>query len=308
MQPLGKKLQEARLRKNISLEEAARVTKIRASRLQEIENEDFSNFSSLAYAKGFLLIYAKYLDVDVTPYLDAFETSREVSVDGYSYLQEAPAAPPLPIVRRERTARPSLIPLIIAIGVLVIGLYLVKLLLDIQRIAPHTSGATVTPFVSATATPSPTASPTPSPAAEEIVAPRAIPVEGTPPSSPSNAVQGSPAPAASAAPAATEPQIRRAQPVHPEDFASPRPKAATPPNDSASTMNQLDIKPMQVTYVRVTVDGNPAPVFDDWLEPAHSPIVVRGRHVTIRVLDRRAIEITKNGIALTQGDPDVTFE
>ena len=70
MEPLGKKLQEARLRKKISIEEASRVTKIRAARLQEIENEDFSSFSSLAYAKGFLLIYGKYLDVDVSPYLD----------------------------------------------------------------------------------------------------------------------------------------------------------------------------------------------------------------------------------------------
>ena len=76
MEPLGKKLQQARLAKKISLEEASRVTKIRAARIQEIEAEDFSNFSSLAYAKGFLLIYGKFLDVDVTPYLDAFETSQ----------------------------------------------------------------------------------------------------------------------------------------------------------------------------------------------------------------------------------------
>ena len=77
MEPLGKKLQQARLAKKISLEEASRVTKIRAARIQEIEAEDFSNFSSLAYAKGFLLIYGKFLDVDVSPYLDAFATSPE---------------------------------------------------------------------------------------------------------------------------------------------------------------------------------------------------------------------------------------
>src|SRR6185437_2402365 len=143
MEPLGKKLQEARLRKKISIEEASRVTKIRASRLQEIENEDFSSFSSLAYAKGFLLIYGKYLEVDVTPYLDAFETSREVSVDGYSYLQESPGTPPLPVVRRKPPKRPALLPFIIAVGVLVLGLYLIKLLLDIQRIAPRSPAPSV---------------------------------------------------------------------------------------------------------------------------------------------------------------------
>ena len=70
------------------------MTKIRPGRLQEIENEDFSEFASLAYAKGFLLIYGKFLDVDVTPYLEAFETSESVTVDGYSYLQDNPAPAP----------------------------------------------------------------------------------------------------------------------------------------------------------------------------------------------------------------------
>src|SRR3982750_4410498 len=110
MESLGKKLQDARLKKKISLEEASRVTKIRPSRIREIEAEDFSSFSSLAYAKGFLLIYGKFLDVDVTPYLAAFETSRDVSVDGYSYLQDAPASAPPPIVRRKSTKRPALLP------------------------------------------------------------------------------------------------------------------------------------------------------------------------------------------------------
>ena len=107
MEPLGQKLQRARLAKKITLEEASRVTKIRAARIQEIEAEDFSSFSSLAYAKGFLLIYGKFLDVDVTPYLDAFETSSQVSVDGYSYLQDAPSGAPSPIVRRRSAKRPN---------------------------------------------------------------------------------------------------------------------------------------------------------------------------------------------------------
>src|SRR5206468_3388681 len=85
---LGKKFQEARRARNLTLDEAARMTKIRPARLAEIEADDFSQFPSLAYAKGFLLIYGKFLDVDVTPYLDAFEDSERVTVDGYSYLQE----------------------------------------------------------------------------------------------------------------------------------------------------------------------------------------------------------------------------
>ena len=52
MEGLGKKFQEARLARKLTLDEAARMTKIRPSRLAEIEADDFSQFPSLAYAKG----------------------------------------------------------------------------------------------------------------------------------------------------------------------------------------------------------------------------------------------------------------
>src|SRR5688500_19770411 len=103
MEGLGTKLKEARLARGLTLDEAGRLTKIRPGRLEEIENEDFSEFASLAYAKGFLLIYGKFLEVDVTPYLEAFETSESITVDGYSYLQDNPAPPP----SHQAVARPS---------------------------------------------------------------------------------------------------------------------------------------------------------------------------------------------------------
>src|SRR5947208_643667 len=224
MEPLGKKLQQARLAKNISLEEASRVTKIRASRIQEIEAEDFSSFSSLAYAKGFLLIYGKFLEVDVTPYLDAFETSGEVSVDGYSYLQDAPSTAPPPLVRRQPARRPALFPLLIAIGVLVLGLYLIKLFLDIQRIAPSRGNAPA-PGITASATALPSTSPQGS-----IAAPRALPVESAPASESGIAASLAPPPNASSGAAIrspTEPEVRRAEPVHPEDLVA-SPDLATP--------------------------------------------------------------------------------
>src|SRR5256885_16815723 len=129
MEGLGKKLKEARLARGLTLDEAGRLTKIRPAQLQEIENEDFSQFPSLTYAKGFLLIYGKFLDVDVTPYLEAFETSETLTTDGYSYLQEAPDPEPVrPVKVRRRSApassgrgRRSVVPLLIGIIVLVGG-------------------------------------------------------------------------------------------------------------------------------------------------------------------------------------------
>src|SRR6516162_10197772 len=139
---LGKKFQEARRARNLTLDEAARMTKIRPARLAEIEADDFSQFPSLAYAKGFLLIYGKFLDVDVTPYLDAFEDSERVTVDGYSYLQENRPEKPVsaPVVRRRRPTvshdRISPMPLIFGVLVLVIGFFVMKLILNVQRLAP----------------------------------------------------------------------------------------------------------------------------------------------------------------------------
>ena len=210
MEALGQKLKQARLARKITLEEASRVTKIRPARITEIEQDDFSSFASLAYAKGFILIYGKFLEVDVTPYLDAFEISDRVTVDGYSYLQEGgPSAPP-PIVRRQSRKSPALVPFVFAIAVLVIGLYLIKLFLNIQRIAPTRSAPLPETALSASATPA-------TPAA--VVAPRAEPVEGPPASEAMvTPVPTAAAPTAAPATSPTEPEVRRALPVHTENL------------------------------------------------------------------------------------------
>src|SRR4030095_4086109 len=164
---LGRKFQEASKARNLSLEEAARLTRIRQSRLAEMESDDFSNFPSLAYAKGFLQIYGKFLDVDVSPYLDAFETSGRITVDGYSYLQDAPApkAPRASVSRRSENTRPSLVPFLIGLAILILGFWCLRLISNLQRITPRPSEATAIASPSATV------------ATTAIVAPRAQPVE-----------------------------------------------------------------------------------------------------------------------------------
>ena len=223
---LGKKFQEARLARNLTLDEAARMTKIRPARLAEIEADDFSQFPSLAYAKGFLLIYGKFLDVDVTPYLDAFEDSERVTVDGYSYLQENRPQKPVaaPVVRRRRPATPtthdriSPMPLIFGVLVLVIGFSVMKLILNVQRLAPGKGQSTAQVSPSASPVPSPKAG---QPGATEASAGTVASAPTVAPPAPSEAATspvataGPPeirkALAASAAP--SEPEVRRAKPV-----------------------------------------------------------------------------------------------
>src|SRR3954469_2646178 len=149
MEGLGQKLKEARLARGLTLEEAGRLTKIRPAQLNDIENEDFSQFASLAYAKGFLVIYGKFLEVDVTPSLEAFETSETLTVDGYAYLQDAPEPEPVrPVVVRRRSSpgggggRSSFLPFIIGVVVLVVGFMLLRFFLQAQRLKPSPKGST----------------------------------------------------------------------------------------------------------------------------------------------------------------------
>jgi cytoskeletal protein RodZ len=307
---LGRKFQEARKARNLSLEEAARLTRIRQSRLAEIEADDFSNFPSLAYAKGFLQIYGKFLEVDVSPYLDFFETSGHLTVDGYSYLQDAPApkAPRTPVARRTENSRPSLFPFLIAIAILVAGFWFLRFISNLQRITPRP------PEAAATATPSPTD------ATATIVAPRALPVESparvaatAPPVKTTPTIAGpaaTPVPTAIAvetpvlpAPRAVEPEVRRAVPVRPEEVA-----AAQAANEAidAQGPNRIDIKPLKRTYMQVTIDDDPTkPAFERWVSPSDGTVEFRGHRFSVRVLDREAVQIRKNGKIVSNGDTDL---
>jgi cytoskeleton protein RodZ len=325
---LGKKFQEARLARNLTLDQAARMTKIRPSRLAEIEADDFSQFPSLAYAKGFLLIYGKFLDVDVTPYMEAFETSEQVTVDGYSYLQESPStAARAPVVRRRpprpstpsgfSRERPSFMPLIIGVIVIVVGFWLGKLVVNLRRLSPPpaTQSAATTPSQA----PAPTAS---------MIVPRAVPVvRNSPATQPSTAPRPAIAAAASVAPtlppapslaptpamtpavaeavpstAPSEPEVRRAEPVSQEDLAKAR-------NEQSSGPNDVVIRPLKKTYVRVVVDDKPTPVFERWISPSDGAVEFHGQKFAVRVLDRDAIQIKKNGRTLDEsGDEDVKVE
>ena len=298
---LGKKFQEARRARNLTLDEAARMTKIRPARLAEIEADDFSQFPSLAYAKGFLLIYGKFLDVDVTPYLEAFEESEHITVDGYSYLQEnpAPKTPSTPVVRASSRDRISPMPLIIGVLVLVVGFSVMKLILNLQRIAPRRAEPTAQVSPSASSIPSSVAlSPTSTP--EVAGAPSAPPSATVTPIARAIAVVSTPKPA--------EPEVRRAQPVRPEDLAKARSDVSSSPAESTG-QNFVAIRPLKRTYIKVIVDNESAnPALERWISPADGTVEFRGKHVSVRVLDRDAVEIKKNGKALEEGDGDVTVE
>ena len=323
MEGLGQKFQKARTARNLTLDEAARMTKIRPNKLAEIEAEDFSHFPSLAYAKGFVLIYGKFLNVDVSPYLEAFETSEHVTVDGYSYLQDNPAPKPrrTEVVRREPAGnKSSLLPLVIGIVVLVAGFTLLKLMMDIRRIKPKAQERDAQALAQAAGP----ASPNVGNASGPVAAPRALAPDATG-SSPTAAgamtpPAGTPAvAAASATPLPTvaavpdmpegEPEVRRAEPVNPDDLKKAEAALAAASPGASPAGNRFDIRPLKKTYVRVTVDNQPGgSSFERWLDVSGGPVQLNGKKITVKVLDPSAVEIRKNGKVIARGDADVRLE
>src|SRR4030095_1009595 len=76
-----------------------------------------------------------------------------ITVDGYSYLQDTPApkAPRTQVTRRNENARPSILPFLLGVAILIAGFWFLRFISNLQRITPRPTEAT------ATTTPSPTA-------------------------------------------------------------------------------------------------------------------------------------------------------
>jgi cytoskeletal protein RodZ len=217
------------------------------------------------------------------------------------------------------------LPLVIGIVVLVAGFSLLKLMMDVRRITPATqrdaqalAQASATPLTSSAGTAAPMTAPR-ALAADQTPAPTApvVAADPQPPGTPASAVPAASAPAATvqatvAASAPTraeeEPEIRRAEPVHPEELVQPPTATANAAASQQASVNNFDIRPLRKTYVRVVVDGGGGPAVERWLNISEAPLQLRGQKIAVKVLDPAAVEIRKNGKVITRGDADVRLE
>ena len=107
--------------------------------------------------------------------------------------------------------------------------------------------------------------------------------------------------------------MRKAQPVGAEDLAkatAPAPTSTTTTTTTQATgPNRVAIRPLKKTYVKVVVDNESVrPAFERWISPTDGTVEFSGQHISVRVLDRDAVQIKKNGKALVENDADVTIE
>jgi cytoskeletal protein RodZ len=324
---VGKTLQQARLNKQLSIEEAARVTRIRPDKLLDLEEDNYSNFPSLSYAKSFLLLYARFLDVDVQDFADSLHATNPVSSDDYEYLNAASEGPQPPpsrrpyhfAPRRERTILP-----VIVFGVLTAAVaFIIYLVVSFQRLGNLEDIADKKDLSSPTASPAistipaapavPVASAIPIPAAAPVaVATRAPEPEISSQAPIASAPVGTSIPVAPAVPAPPDTTAAAQPPLPP-----PAPAGAFDPTREVrraepvapAALKQVSILPIRKTLVTIRKDvADSAPIFEDWLYPGDGPLKVSGHKLWIQVQDPGAVQITQDGQPVPAGQSDIQIE
>jgi cytoskeletal protein RodZ len=96
MTSIGQQLSHAREARNLSIEDVAFHTRVPPGRLRDMENDDLSKFANLTYARGFLQIYSRFLELDISDYLSQFSSAEFATASGHEYVQTANATQNLP--------------------------------------------------------------------------------------------------------------------------------------------------------------------------------------------------------------------
>ena len=123
----GARLRQARLAKSLSLSDVAQVTRIHSDKLAALEADDFSGFPSMAYGRGFLVLYGKHLGVDVAEQAQHLAGHNAIHLRDYDYLNNVPLKPLSDDSLAPKERSPSIVPLLVFLGIIVLcagGLWL----------------------------------------------------------------------------------------------------------------------------------------------------------------------------------------
>ncbi len=87
-QTIGQRLKTEREQRGLTIADVAHDTRIHADTIRGLEADDYSVFSSSTYARGFLQLYSRHLEVDATDALRDFNTARgSLNSGGFTYLE-----------------------------------------------------------------------------------------------------------------------------------------------------------------------------------------------------------------------------
>lgn len=119
---LGQELRRLREQRGWTLEAAAQITKIKAEQLHDLEADNYENFPSAAYVRGFVRIYARALGLDDRKVLAKLEGRIEDEEGDLASLPPLESMPPVTKVRQPTMRR---------IGSQIIGLTVITIIIGI---------------------------------------------------------------------------------------------------------------------------------------------------------------------------------
>jgi cytoskeletal protein RodZ len=289
---VGKRLRRARLEKEITVEQAAFATKVRPERIVDLENDDYTNFPSMTYAKGFLLIYSRYLAVDVSDFVGGWENANPVSLDDYEYLSNAPERRAAPVVHAPSRSVWPLVLVVLLLGAAALSGYF---LMTLKRL-----GAAVEP--------APKRIHNEDEAYLRGPAPMVSPATDEMPDAADAAA--SPIPTASPAPVDSGPPPNSATAALPEPGAAAIEPAPSPVQPSSTPgVKSITLRPLKKTWVKVRQDvPDSPPVFEDWLYPDARALTFRGTRFWIEYADKNGIEVLQEGVPVRSDSAVLTIQ
>lgn len=86
--PLSEMLKAAREARGLTLEDAAHATRIPVPRLRQLETGNYAAFGNMAYARGFIRLYGRYLQVDAEDFVTGLPDPVLGGPADYRYLTE----------------------------------------------------------------------------------------------------------------------------------------------------------------------------------------------------------------------------
>lgn len=278
----GKRLSRARLDRGLTLDAAAHDTKMRPDKILALENDDLSRFGNNAYARGFLMLYARYLHVDVAEEIRALDVPHDLHVRDYQYLNNAP---PLPEPERlshfsQKAKTPSIWPLVVGVLLMMLVAFGFYVRATAQRLGLGAKPAAVE------------ISPSRPIAPEAALAQVSTPAPIVPGENPMTVPE----------PAATLPEPRKTEPVAGAAGSAPEIRRAEPVTQvvpPGTVVNEVAIAAKKKTWVQVRKDEpNSRPIFVDYLYPNDPPLKLRGARFYVEAREPELIEIRKNGVPI----------
>lgn len=105
---IGQRLKQIRLSRQLSIEKAAEVTRVRVIYLQALENDDHSAMSSSAQGRGFLRLYADFLGLDLDAAMTEMRQTETLSAPSDMTPPEEPVMADAPPASAPQTPPASL--------------------------------------------------------------------------------------------------------------------------------------------------------------------------------------------------------